>query len=65
MSYKPRIMKDVKIKYNDEEYDNIIMFNRGHDYSSFSYLDSKGSEVNIYLKTGETFDVLDTSKTKS
>ena len=58
MAYKPRIMKDVKIKYNDEEYDNIIMFNRGNDYSSFSYLDSKGSGVNIYLKTGETFDII-------
>ena len=62
MERKPRVMKDIKIKYDGQEYGNIIMFNRGHDYSAFSYLDSNGSEVNVYLEQGQTFDIIDTTK---
>ena len=47
---KPKIMKNTKIKYNGEEYENIISLNRSYDYSSFTYLDSNGSEVVIYLE---------------
>ena len=56
---KPKIMKNTKIKYNGEGYENIISLNRSYDYSSFTYLDSNGSEVVIYLEKGKEFNVLE------
>lgn len=55
---KPKIMKGTKIEYDGKEYDNIISFNQGYEYSSFSYLDSGGSEVNVYLNNGKTFNII-------
>lgn len=59
---KPKIMKDTKIEYDGKEYDNIVSLNRSYNYSSFSYIDSSGSEVNVYLETGKTFNIIDSSK---
>lgn len=59
---KPKIMKDTKIEYDGKEYDNIVSLNRSYNYSSFSYIDSSGSEVNIYLEAGKTFNIIDSSK---
>ena len=55
-------MKGTKIEYDGKEYDNIVSLNRSYNYSSFSYIDSSGSEVNIYLEKGKTFNIIDTSK---
>lgn len=51
-------MKDTKIEYDGKEYDNIISLNRSYNYSSFSYLDTNGSEVNVYLESGKTFNIV-------
>ena len=59
---KPKIMKDTKIEYDNQEYENIISFNRNYNYSSFSYLDTGGAEVNVYLESGKTFNIVDTKK---
>lgn len=56
---KIRIMKDTKIEYDGKEYENIVSLNRSYNYSSFSYLDSNGSEINVYLETGKTFSILE------
>ena len=57
MAYKPKIMKDTKV-----EYDNITAINRSYNYSSFSYIDSSGSEVNVYLQEGKIFNIINVSK---
>lgn len=62
MAYKPKVMKGTKIEYDGQEYDNIISLNQGYSYSSFSYLDSSGSEVNVYLQEGKTFNIINASK---
>ena len=59
---KPKVMKGAKVEYDGNTYENIIHINRGYDYSSFSYLDNNGSEVNVYLETGKTFNIIDSSK---
>ena len=59
---KPKIMKDTKIEYDGQEYENIVSINRSYNYSSFSYLDSSGSEVNVYLQEGKTFNIINASK---
>lgn len=59
---KPKIMKDTKIEYDSQEYENIVSINRSYSYSSFSYLDSSGSEVNVYLQEGKTFNIINASK---
>ena len=64
MAYKPKVMKDIKVDYDGKEYENITHINRGYDYSSFSYLDSNGSEVNVYLQEGKTFNIIN-EKSKS
>ena len=58
MAYKPKVMKDVKVDYDGKEYDNITAINRSYNYSSFSYIDSSGSEVNVYLQEGKIFNIL-------
>jgi hypothetical protein len=55
---KPKAMKDTKIEYDGKEYNNIISLNRSYNYSSFSYLDTNGSEVNVYLESGKTFNIV-------
>lgn len=55
---KPPIMKDTKIEYDGNIYENIISLNRSYNYSSFSYLDNNGSEVNVYLEQGKTFNIV-------
>ena len=55
---KPKPMKDVKIEYDGQMYENIISLNRGYDYSSFRYLDDNGSEVSVYLEQGKTFNII-------
>lgn len=59
---KTRVMKDTKIEYDGQTYENIISLNRSYNYSSFSYLDNNGSEVNVYLETGKTFNIINSSK---
>lgn len=59
MTNKPKIMKDTKIEYDGKEYENIVSLNRSYNYSGFSYLDSNGSEVNVYLEKGKTFSILE------
>ena len=59
---KIKTMKDVKIEYDGKEYNNIVSLNRSYDYSSFSYLDDSGSEVNVYLEKSKTFNIIDTKK---
>lgn len=59
---KSKIMKDTKIEYDGQEYENIISLNRSYNYSSFSYLDASGAEVNVYLESGKTFNIIDTEK---
>lgn len=59
---KVKTMKNTKISYDGTEYDNIVSLNRSYNYSSFSYIDDKGSEVNVYLEKGKSFEVIDTSK---
>lgn len=61
---KPKIMKDTKIEYDGKEYDNIISLNRSYNYSSFSYLDTNGSEVNVYLESGKTFNLVNNENQK-
>ena len=56
---KIKTMKDIKIEYDGQEYDNIISLNRSYNYNSFSYLDDGGSEVNVYLETGKTFNIIE------
>lgn len=60
MKSKIKTMKNTKIEYDGNEYDNITHLNQGYDYSSFSYLDGSGSEVSVYLETGKTFKIIDT-----
>lgn len=60
--YKPKVMKDTKIEYDGKEYDNIISLNRSYDYSGFSYLANDGSEINVYLQSGKTFNVINVTK---
>ena len=55
---KPKVMKNTKIEYDGKEYDNIVSLNRSYNYSSFSYLDSNGSEVSVYLQTGKIFNII-------
>lgn len=59
---KLKTMKDTKIEYEGQEYENIISLNRSYNYSSFSYLDENGSEVNVYLESGKTFNIISTDK---
>ena len=57
--YKPKIIKGVKVKYDDKEYDKITSISRGYDYSSFHYVDEKGSECSVYLAAGKSFAIID------
>jgi hypothetical protein len=53
--YKPKVIKGLKVKYNDKEYSKITSISRGYDYSSFHYLDENDSECSIYLAPGQSF----------
>lgn len=55
---KPKVMKDIKIEYNGQIYENISSLSRGYDYSSFRYLDDNGSEVSVYLQEGKYFNII-------
>lgn len=55
---KLRIMKETKIEYDWKTYENIVSFNRSYNYSSFSYLDSNGSQINVYLDRGKIFNIV-------
>ena len=55
---KPKPIKGLKIKYDGEEYTNILYLSRGYDYSSFSYLDDSGSEVSVCLTEGKNFEMV-------
>lgn len=60
--YKPKVMKDTKIEYDGKEYDNIISLNRSYDYNGFSYVANDGSEINVYLQSGKTFNIINVTK---
>lgn len=62
---KVKTMKNTKISYDGTEYDNIVSLNRSYNYSSFTYIDNNGSEVNLYLEKGKSFEIIDTGKSKS
>lgn len=62
---KVKTMKNTKISYDGTEYDNIVSLNRNYNYSSFTYIDDNGSEVNLYLEKGKSFEIIDTVKSKS
>ncbi|NAS18623.1 hypothetical protein GND98_012275 [Clostridium butyricum] len=62
---KVKTMKNTKISYDGTEYDNIVSLNRSYNYSSFTYIDDNGSEVNLYLEKGKSFEIIDTGKSKS
>lgn len=62
---KVKTMKNTKISYDGTEYDNIVSLNRSYNYSSFTYIDDNGSEVNLYLEKGKSFEIIDTVKSKS
>jgi hypothetical protein len=53
--YKPKVIKGLKVKYDDKEYDKITSISRGYDYSSFTYVDENGSECSVYLSVGKSF----------
>ena len=57
--YKPKPMKNTKIKYDGKEYKNIISINKGYDYGYFSYLDDKGSECCVYPQNGTSFEIIE------
>ena len=59
---KPKVMKDIKIEYDGQIYENIASLSRGYDYSSFRYLDDNGSEVSVYLQEGKYFNIMDSRK---
>lgn len=60
MRYKPKIIKNMKVKYDGKEYDNITQVSRGYEYSSFCYLDAQGSECSVYLSKGQQLTIVDT-----
>lgn len=59
---KPKVMKDIKIEYDGQIYENIASLSRGYYSSSFRYLDDNGSEVSVYLQEGKYFNIMDSRK---
>lgn len=55
---KPKPIKGMTIKYDGEEYTNILYLSRGYDYSSFSYLDDNGTEFSVSLGQGKSFEIV-------